>query len=64
MLDLENVLEGGLQQAEAGWNMGSFGAIAEFHHVGDETPPVRTAPLMQVTKRGGVRIERLEGVPP
>lgn len=64
MLDLENVLESGLQQAEAGWNMGSFGAIAEFHHVGDEAPPVRTAPLMQVTARGGVRIERLEGVRP
>lgn len=64
MLDLEDVLESGLQQAEAGWNMGSFGAIAEFHHVGDEAPPARTAPLMQVTNRGGVRIERLEGVRP
>lgn len=64
MLDLEQILETGLQQAEAGWNMGSFGAIAEFHHVGAETPPLPPAPLTQVTQRGGVRIERLEGVRP
>lgn len=64
MLDLEQVLEKGLRQAEAGWNMGSFGAIAEFHHVGVETPPTPPAALTQVTHRGGVRIERLTGVRP
>lgn len=64
MLDLGDVLESGLQQSEAGWNMGSFGAIAEFHHVGDEASPTQTAPLMQVTARCGMRIERLEGVRP
>lgn len=64
MLDLEQVLQSGLEQAEAGWSMGSFGAIAEFHHVGDEVPPPPDAPLTQITKRGGVRIERLEGVRP
>lgn len=64
MLDLEQVLESGLRQAEAGWNMGSFGAIAEFHHVGNEAPPQPAARLTQMTQRGGVRIERLEGVRP
>ncbi len=64
MLDLENILQQGLCESEAGWNMGSFGAIAEFHHVGEEAPPQPNAPLCQVTARGGVRIERLEGVRP
>lgn len=64
MLDLENVLKQGLQDAQAGWNMGSFGAIAEFHHVGDELPPPLAAPLTQVTHRGGLRIERLSDVRP
>ncbi|MGC8201930.1 DUF6925 family protein [Aliiroseovarius sp. PTFE2010] len=64
MLNLEDVLANGLQHPEAGWNMGSFGAIAEFHHVGDEVPPQHSEPLTQVTARGGVRIERLEGVRP
>ena len=30
MLQLETVLCAGLNDPEAGWNMGSFGAIAEF----------------------------------
>lgn len=62
MLDLEQVLGNGLQQAAAGWKMGSFGAIAEFHHVSGQTPPVPTAPLTQITDHGGIRIDRLEGV--
>lgn len=64
MLDLENVLKQGLMDAQAGWNMGSFGAIAEFHHVGDEVPPPLAAPLTQVTHRGGLRIEGLSDVRP
>ncbi len=63
-LDLETVVARGLADAETGWNMGSFGAIAEFHHVGDEEPPPVIRPGIQVTARGGVRIARLDGVRP
>lgn len=64
MTDLHATLAQGLQDPEAGWNMGSFGAIAEFHHVSGDPQPAPQAGLMQVTDRGGVRIDRLEGVRP
>lgn len=64
MPDLQTIVERGLVDAETGWNMGSFGAIAEFHHVGDERPAALSQPMAQVTTRGGVRIDRLEGVRP
>lgn len=63
MADLRNVLERGLADAQAGWNMGSFGAIAEFHHVCDDAPAT-PAGMAQVTDRGGVQITRLDGVRP
>lgn len=64
MLDLEQTLKAALMQAETGWNMGSFGAIAEFHHVSGDPAPSQHPGLMQITARGGVRIDRLEGVVP
>ncbi|MEM7441269.1 MAG: hypothetical protein AAF393_16875 [Pseudomonadota bacterium] len=64
MLDLQTVLTAGLNDPDAGWNMGSFGAIAEFHHVAaDPAAPVATA-LTQATDRGAIRIDALEGVRP
>lgn len=63
MLQLETVLRAGLNDPEAGWNMGSFGAIAEFHHVTGDAVPMAEG-LAQFTDRGGLRIERLEGVRP
>lgn len=63
MLQLETVLRAGLNDPEAGWNMGSFGAIAEFHHVAGDAAPLAEG-FTQFTDRGGVRIERLEGVRP
>ncbi|MEJ8563488.1 hypothetical protein QTO30_21125 [Yoonia sp. GPGPB17] len=63
MADLQTVLEKGLADPQAGWNMGSFGAIAEFHHVKDERPAVPND-MTQVTDRGGVQIARLNGVRP
>ncbi|MBO9475695.1 hypothetical protein J7413_19310 [Shimia sp. R10_1] len=62
--ELENVLRDALIQEDTGWNMGSFGAIAEFHHVYGDDVPTSQDGLMQVTPRGGVRIDRLEGVTP
>lgn len=66
MLDLQQVLNAGLQQTAAGWKMGSFGAIAEFRHVGTGTaagtPPATTPPLTQITDLGGIRLDQLAGV--
>lgn len=64
MLDLETVLRSALSQSETGWNMGSFGAIAEFHHVSGDPELAEVTDLSQVTDRGGVRIERIEDVTP
>jgi len=64
MADLNTILKAALQDAETGWNMGSFGAIAEFHHVAGDPEPVAQDGLMQVTERGGLRIDRLERVRP
>ncbi|MCG8447672.1 MAG: hypothetical protein MI753_18385 [Hyphomicrobiales bacterium] len=45
-----------LVQAETGWNMGGFGALAEFHQDRGETA-VTGGPgaFLRVTKRGGIR---------
>lgn len=64
MQHLEDVLRAGLNDADAGWNMGSFGAIAEFHHVAGDDALTRADALQQSTGRGGIRIDRLEGVTP
>nr|WP_325250248.1 hypothetical protein [Amylibacter sp.] len=62
MLDLHQILESGLQQAKAGWKMGSFGAIAQFCYPEGDTPPALAAPLCQITDLGGIRIALLTGV--
>jgi len=64
MLDLSEVAQQALAQRETGWSMGSFGAIAEFHHVNGDPAPTPVHALTQVTSRGGVRIDRLDGVTP
>ncbi len=64
MLDLTKVAHEALSQEETGWNMGSFGAIAEFHHVTGDPTPAPVEGLTQVTSRGGVRIDDLHNVVP
>lgn len=64
MQHLEAVLKDGLNDPNAGWNMGSFGAIAEFHHVAGDAPATEASVLLQVTSRGGIRIDILDGVRP
>lgn len=64
MPELQQVLKTALMQEDCGWNMGSFGAIGEFHHVYGDPSPTERAGLMQVTNRGGVRIDSLKGVRP
>lgn len=64
MQNLEDMIRAGLNDADAGWNMGSFGAIAEFHHVAGDDAPTRADALQQSTGRGGIRIDTLAGVTP
>lgn len=64
MLDLSQVAQRHLDDPETGWNMGSFGAIAEFHHVAGDPPAEKTAPFSRATDRGGIRLATLEGVRP
>lgn len=63
MTDLETVLRAELRDPDAGWHMGSFGAIAEFHHVAGD-PAAMPEGLALATERGAVRIEALSGVRP
>ncbi|KUJ81211.1 DUF6925 family protein [Ruegeria profundi] len=64
MLDLALVTQQALTQEDSGWNMGSFGAIAEFHHVDDDPSPGDTKEHVQFTSRGGIRLDSLENVVP
>lgn len=64
MLEVAKVVEAALNDAETGWNMGSFGVIAEFHHVMGDGPATQVGTLARFTERGGVRIDSLEGVRP
>ena len=44
----------------AGWNIGTFGALAEFHHVAQDPPPVVTLTGTggeAVTSRGAIRVQ-------
>ena len=55
---LELLLRDHLQDAETGWSMGSFGAIAEFHQDPGEAAVVDDgAKLARATRRGGIRID-------
>lgn len=64
MLDLHHIAHKALSQEDTGWNMGSFGAIAEFHHVSGDPSPQAVQGLTQVTTRGGVRLDDLHDVVP
>lgn len=64
MLQLETVLRDGMTDPDAGWNMGSLGAIAEFHHVAGDSEPAPAAELIQFSDRGAIRIETLDNVRP
>ncbi|WP_457588098.1 DUF6925 family protein [Ensifer canadensis] len=58
MTELADMLRTHLKDPEAGWSMGTFGAIAEFHQDPGETLAVDTPDLFcRATERGGVRID-------
>ena len=57
MTDPWSVIEAALRDAGAGWSLGSFGAVAEFHQ--DPGEPVQVeAPLARATARGAIRLSR------
>ncbi|MEM8575637.1 MAG: hypothetical protein AAGF48_13490 [Pseudomonadota bacterium] len=64
MLDIREVARAQLDDPETGWNMGSFGAIAEFHHVTGDKPAVAGEAFSRVTQRGGIRLSSLESARP
>lgn len=53
-----------LTDPETGWSMGSFGAIAEFHHVAGDPAPSLLPGIGALTGRGGVRIDRPDLIRP
>lgn len=62
--NLSETLYAGMIDAQTGWSMGSFGAIAEFNHVeGDEMPRVQGEGVI-FTSRGGIRLDALDDVVP
>lgn len=62
--NLSEILHAGMTDAETGWSMGSFGAIAEFNHVeGDEMPLMQGEGVI-FTSRGGIRLDALDDVVP
>jgi len=61
---LETILKTYLCDPEAGWSMGSFGAIAEFHQDTAEATVIDEAdPLTRATPRGGIRLRLQENGP-
>lgn len=56
-----------LADEDAGWNIGTFGALAEFHHVENDPPPLLIASDAGgevVTARGGIRVAAVAGARP
>ena len=55
-----------LRKHSTGWSIGSFGAIAEFHHHPDEPVPASTdaQSFACVTARGGIRFDRVDDIVP
>lgn len=68
MADIRNILEIHLVDEKAGWSMGSFGAVAEFHQdKGEYLEADAPALFVRATRRGAIRlnadmIERIEPV--
>lgn len=64
MHSIAREIECGLKTRHTGWNMGSFGAIAEFHHVADDPIRQNSNAYTQITHRGGVHFHSLSDVRP
>jgi hypothetical protein len=59
---LQQTLTAALSDPKAGWSMGSFGAIAEFHHVAGDPAPGLLPGCGAMTARGGIRLDQVRPV--
>lgn len=60
---IETSIADHVRQTGTAWSMGSFGAIAEFHHVaGDPAPRLLDGGI--VTDRGGLRLTDMDAIRP
>lgn len=57
MTAFADILTGALGDPGTGWSMGSFGAIAEFHHVAGDPAPELPGGCAMVSVRGGMRLD-------
>ncbi|WP_411032769.1 DUF6925 family protein [Shinella sp. BYT-45] len=58
MADLRDVLQDHLADEKAGWSMGSFGAVAEFHQdKGEPLDADAPALFVRATRRGAIRLD-------
>ena len=64
LTDLSRVVASALNDSRTGWSMGSFGAIAEFHHVEGDPGALWPDAFARVTSRGGVAFGDLSGCVP
>jgi len=62
--DLSKIIASSLNDPQTGWSMGSFGAIAEFHHVEGDPGALWTDAYARVTARGGVGFTDLSACQP
>lgn len=68
MADLRDILQSHLSDEKAGWSMGSFGAVAEFHQdKGEYLEADAPALFVRATRRGAIRlnaatVEKIEPV--
>jgi hypothetical protein len=62
--DTLEILRSQISSPDTGWSLGTFGAIAEFTRDRDERTSLsaNALPLSALTSRGGIRIERTDGV--
>lgn len=57
MADIREILQSHLTDAKAGWSMGSFGAVAEFHQDrGEYLEADAPALFVRATRRGAIRL--------
>ncbi|CAM3240652.1 hypothetical protein SAMN04488021_13427 [Paracoccus aminovorans] len=63
-MTLENRLRDAMRNPGTGWSMGSFGAIAEFHHVAGDPAATPLPGCGIVTARGGIRLENIAAIRP
>lgn len=62
--EFSQVIAAALDDANTGWSMGSFGAIAEFHHVRGDPPALSPDGGVRITARGGIAFTDLTACRP